>query len=332
MIWSELAALADRTSQSRRVRSVGFRALQAHWNLPDDDATVDLVQTTLAAHGWTLRDDRVPRAPEERGAGIRPLVHDPLYRIPESNILAQRLRRPLDETTIADWLWLIPEETLKWTETADFTHDDALQEGYLGLHQAWHAPSTHRDRPASTWIDRARADIRRAIHRGYLKHSRTIHIPRHLQELLKEIETAHYTVAAAVGHEPTLQELATYLFQPIEKLRDALQYRKDPVSLDGALFDEEGEDSPTLQDRIPDPHDTVDQIVLHAERSDAIDPAMIPYLQVLARRAWSIDRLADWTGWSPSAIATALDRNGPDPDVPSDAIAYHSYDFADVSA
>jgi DNA-directed RNA polymerase specialized sigma subunit len=316
MIWSTVKALADRTPQGRVTRTVGFRALQRVWHWPDDDATVAAIRTTLAAHGWTLRDNRTAPAPAERGAGIPALTADARYTAPDRPTLRARLQAPLAESTLDDWLWLVAAEARRWPESADFTQDDALQEGFLGLWHAWQAPSVDPTRPAFQWWDRAKADIRRSIHRAHQQQTRTVHIPRHIHALLAEIDTAHWTIAAAVGHEPTVDELATYLFLPVEQITDALRYRADVLSLDLPQSDDGGDDSGTLMQRIADPEAAraVDAVEAAA---DPIPDRCVPYLRALIDQGWTREHLAETTGWTSAQLMAVL---GPPVDDAGDTV------------
>lgn len=303
MIWADLRALSDCTPQGRQLRTVGFRAIQARWHLPDDEHSVQAIRETLAAHGWTLRDDRIPLAPSERGAGIYPIHLQAEYLPPDPERLAERLEQPLGASSLTDWLWLIVPEAQRWKDRLDFSLEDALQEGFLSLRQSWAAATTHLDRPAKEWVDRARQTIRHGLGRAFIRQTRTIHLPRAMRDLLREIQTAHWTVAAAVGHEPTLAELAEYLFRPVEQIQEALLHEQEALSLDLPMNDDT---STTLVTQIPDPDPSPEAVALTAQDA-AIDPECVPWLRVLWDRQWTLQQLADWTGWDPRAIATALD-------------------------
>ncbi len=122
---------------------------------------------------------------------------------------------------------------------------DLVQEGSLGLIKAAEKFDYKRGFKFSTY---ATWWIRQTIIRAIANHSKTIRIPVHMSEKIRNYKRVHSELSAKLNREPTDTELASQLNVTQEKLfhiRKAMS--REPMSLDMPIGDEIN-----LEDYIPD--------------------------------------------------------------------------------
>ncbi len=113
---------------------------------------------------------------------------------------------------------------------------DLIQEGNMGLLKAVDRYDYSRGFRFSTY---ATWWIRQSIHRAVADHGRTIRLPVHVLEMINRMFRMSREFQQAEQREPTVEELAQRLEQPVETVAATLKTAQDAISLDAPIDDEE---------------------------------------------------------------------------------------------
>src|SRR6266446_2733827 len=226
----------------RLAETVGLRRREFLEHYMGNELAADWLERVgaLPDRGWACLPDKAPEIANHRTA-IAQIAAEAKLPIAEFRRVVQTVQRGEREASRAKKemveanLRLVIAIAKKYANRSP-QFLDLIQEGNIGLMKAVDKFEYRRGYKYSTY---ATWWIRQAITRSIADQARTIRIPVHMIDAMRQLAQTSRQMRREIGREPTPEELAEKLAVPLERVRKVLDIAKEPLSLDLPIGEEE---------------------------------------------------------------------------------------------